>query len=490
MKQLLILLILLLVGANIFAQAPDTLWTKLYGDKPGWDGCDKLYGATPTYDGGFAMNGYGSTYGDTIKGDQWVVKIDANGDTLWTAPFGDFDRRDYGRDIIESYDNCLIVAGHGRIADQSEAYRIRLFKADSLGNEIWDKNYVRTDGFSVERVIETSDSGFALVGWTDQKDIFLFRADSLGDSVWAQTYGGVDDDIGYDVCQTDDGGFIIAAGSETYGANSWSIYIVRTDAVGDTLWTRVFDQTVFQVGMAIERTHDGHFLIGGYVTNTTYDSYLIKIQENGDTLWTKTIGQDDGNDVIYGMSATPDNGFLLAGRHFNSSTSKNSMYVAKIDAAGDTTWTYTLVGNTHDEAYAAYWADAGDIYLFGTRAASSACDWRDYWVLALSFPADADDGFAGGLPNKITLSDNYPNPFNPATNIDYFLPSRAHVIIEVFDILGHQIKVLLNETKHAGQYRVTWDGTDERGALVSSGIYFYRLRTNVFAETKKMILLK
>jgi len=136
--------------------------------------------ATPTYDGGFALNGYSTTNGDTIKGNQWVVKINSDGDTFWTNTFGDFDRRDYGRDIIESYDSCLVILGHGRIANTSEDYQIRLFKTDSLGNELWDKNYVGPNGLNTESIIETADSGFAITGWTDDKDFFLFQTDSPG----------------------------------------------------------------------------------------------------------------------------------------------------------------------------------------------------------------------------------------------------------------------------------------------------------------------
>ena len=194
MKTMIVVMVVLVLCSAVHAQAPDTIWTRLYRDKPAWDGYDQLYSATPTCDGGFAMNGYSTSFGDTIKGDQWVVKIDVNGDTMWTATCGAFDRRDYGRDILESYDHNLVVCGHGRIANTTELYRIRLFKLDSMGTQLWEKDYVAADGFSAETFVETSDRGFAIAGDNVQNDIFLFRADSLGDSVWAKTYGGPGDD--------------------------------------------------------------------------------------------------------------------------------------------------------------------------------------------------------------------------------------------------------------------------------------------------------
>jgi hypothetical protein len=490
MRLFLMLVVSVMMGGSLFAQAPDTIWTRLYGDKPGWDGYDQLYGATPTFDGGFAMNGYSTTDADTIQGDQWVVKINASGDTLWTNTFGNFNRRDYGRDIIETYDSCLVILGHGRIADDVENYRIRLFKADSLGNTIWDKNYVSIDGYSTESIIETNDSGFAIVGWTDARDVFLFRADSLGDSLWSKTYGGSNNDIGYDVCQTDDGGFIIVGATESFGMGSYDMYIIKTDQNGDTLWTQTYGEVSFDEARAVTRTNDGDYLVAGYILNTSYDVFLIKIQSDGDTLWTNSPSQADGNDVAYGISRTSDNGFLIAGKNYNLVDSKNNMYIMKVDLNGDSVWSYTCMSSTADEAHVAYEGVSGEVYLFGTRAPSSSGSYRDYWVFAFANPLDVDEEHVALLPTTVSISDNYPNPFNPSTTIDYNIPKRSHVTIEIFNILGRKVKTIVNEAKSAGSHTIRWDGTDAHGSSVSTGIYLYRFQAGEFVQTKKMLLLK
>lgn len=490
MKQLFTLVLLVLLGASIFAQAPDTLWSNLYGDRAGWDGYDQIYGATATWDGGFAINGYSTTNGDTIKGDQWVVKINADGDTLWTKTFGAFDRRDYGRDILESYDSCLIICGHGRIANTTEDYRILLFKADSLGNQIWAKDYVGANGFSTEAIVQTADSGYAVVGWTDDMDVFLFRADSLGDSVWAQTYGGVDNDMGYDLCQTNDGGFMIVGSTESYGAGSWDIWIIKTDAAGDTVWTRTIGGDGYETGRAIAKTHDGHYMIAGSGIQVNTDVFLTKIQENGDTLWTKWAGQDAGNDAPLGITATADNGFLIAGKNYSLVTGDNDMYILKIDAAGDTLWSYSCSFNAHDEAHVALEAATGKTYLFGTRASSSSGSYRDYWVYAFDNAVDVSEGSQENLPKVYYLSNNYPNPFNPATTIDYRLPERGHVSIEVYNVLGQKIATLVDQEQPAGEHTTFWNGKTSYGQTVATGLYLYRLQAGDHVETKKMLLLK
>ncbi|HRI85574.1 MAG TPA: T9SS type A sorting domain-containing protein, partial [Ignavibacteria bacterium] len=88
-------------------------------------------------------------------------------------------------------------------------------------------------------------------------------------------------------------------------------------------------------------------------------------------------------------------------------------------------------------------------------------------------------------PDKFHLSQNYPNPFNPITKIAYSIPVSGIVTIKIFDITGREIKTLVNEFRNAGSYEIEFDG----GGL-SSGVYYYKLETNNFSETRKMILIK
>jgi len=97
---------------------------------------------------------------------------------------------------------------------------------------------------------------------------------------------------------------------------------------------------------------------------------------------------------------------------------------------------------------------------------------------------------AAEIPKEYSLVGNYPNPFNPATTIVYRLPVRAGVTLEIFDILGRTIKMLYNGTQNPGEYSQSWDGTDNSGVKVSSGIYFYKMHSNSYTCVKKMILLK
>jgi len=109
-------------------------------------------------------------------------------------------------------------------------------------------------------------------------------------------------------------------------------------------------------------------------------------------------------------------------------------------------------------------------------------------LLSFSLPISALPG--NSLPREYSLGQNHPNPFNSVTTIEYDIPTRWHVTIEVYNVLGQKIRTLVDELKSAGDYQTTWDGDNSSGAEVSSGIYFYLLRAGYFSETKKMIFLK
>jgi hypothetical protein len=90
----------------------------------------------------------------------------------------------------------------------------------------------------------------------------------------------------------------------------------------------------------------------------------------------------------------------------------------------------------------------------------------------------------------ISLAQNYPNPFNPQTTIAFSITARSHVSLKVFDVNGALVRTLADGTQTAGAHEIRWDGRDDRGASVSSGVYFYRLSTGGFTQTRKMVLLK
>ena len=89
------------------------------------------------------------------------------------------------------------------------------------------------------------------------------------------------------------------------------------------------------------------------------------------------------------------------------------------------------------------------------------------------------------VPDQFILNQNFPNPFNPETIINYSVPIQSFVSLKIFDLLGNEIKTLVNSYRHPGNYSVKFDASE-----ISSGIYFYRLQAGDFMQTKKMVLIR
>ena len=100
------------------------------------------------------------------------------------------------------------------------------------------------------------------------------------------------------------------------------------------------------------------------------------------------------------------------------------------------------------------------------------------------------EGVSPGRPGKFELAQNYPNPFNPETKISYALPKDCGVKLTIYNIMGQKIKVLVDEHQTAGYKDVYWDGKNDKGREVASGIYFYKLDAAEFSQGKRMVLLK
>jgi len=94
-------------------------------------------------------------------------------------------------------------------------------------------------------------------------------------------------------------------------------------------------------------------------------------------------------------------------------------------------------------------------------------------------------GPPSGVPTEFSLFDAYPNPFNPSTTIEFAVPVKSRVQVKVFDILGKEVAVLLDEVRQPGYHKLTWNPTDN-----ASGVYYYRLTAENFSETKKVVFLR
>lgn len=147
---------------------------------------------------------------------------------------------------------------------------------------------------------------------------------------------------------------------------------------------------------------------------------------------------------------------------------------------------------TSSSYYNATGLDIATTYYWRVRA-HNICDWGAWsakWHFTTVTTGVDDESSLQDKPVAFALSQNYPNPFNPETVIEYALPKDCQVQIAIYNLLGQKIRTLIEQYQTKGQKKVLWDGKDNQGNELTSGIYFYRLQAGDFSQTKKMVLLR
>jgi hypothetical protein len=295
-------------------------------------------------------------------------------------------------------------------------------------------------------------------------DWWFIRTDASGDTLWTKTFGDKSK-------KTSDGGFIIVwTGSE-------DIWLIKTDALGDTLWTKnysIFDRYFVQ---DILQTTDGYVLIGSVGGWLDENIWVIKTDANGDTLWAKTYGEGN-SERGRKIQETKDGGYIILVEEFCSLPTCGHIadWLVRMDANGDTLWkkeTSNVGWKNFNQT------DDGGYIITGSEG-------RDVLLLKIAPDVTSLDENKNVSIVGYQLYQNYPNPFNPTTTIRYQLPQTSRIDLSIYNILGQKLITLAKATRTAGTYSITWNASD-----YSNGVYFYTLETNNgFVQTRKLVILK
>jgi hypothetical protein len=241
----------------------------------------------------------------------------------------------FAKSVKQTSDGGYIVGGTGA----------SLVKTDSYGNLVWQKNY-SCGTVNENSVQQTTDGGYVIVGTTNcigpgHTDIFLIKTDAFGDTLWTKTYGSTEDEEGWAVLQTADTGFIIGGWGGTFNGH---YYVVKTDNIGNILWEKKYGGSGPEIANAIIQTSEGGYAITGSTNSfgfTESEVYVIKIDANGNVQWSKTIGEylwDWSTDI----QQTSDNGYIVVGyTHSFSAAFDNDIYLIKLDSMGNYSWSQT-----------------------------------------------------------------------------------------------------------------------------------------------------
>jgi len=324
-----------------FEEAPFTPFQKTSGGAAQ----DAAYAITPAT-GGYILAGSTTSFsvGDY---DFCAVKIDENGDTLWT--------KSYGRSGASEHANAITPATGGYIiVGYNSSSNFWAVKIDEDGDTLWTRSY---EGTAIANAITPATDGYILVGYTNSgsNDFCAVKIDESGDTLWTRTYGGADWDMAGAITPAN-GGYIIAGLTKSFGAVNTDFWAVKIDESGDTLWTRKYGGAGYDHAYAITSAEDGYILVGMGGAGGTL---AVKIDEKGDTLWTRTYGGVN-EDVIRAITPA-EGGYILTGHTSSYGAGYDDFWALKIDESGDTLWTKTYGGTYQDKAYAITPAEVGYI---------------------------------------------------------------------------------------------------------------------------------
>jgi hypothetical protein len=314
-------------------------WAKLYGG-PGMEGAMYI---EQTPDSGYMVN---AAYDVGLNTKNWLLRLDTNGDTLWTKTYSvgsGATHVDFGNSMTSVNNTLYGLTGYVSPQPIYSTYLITCLNNGFLmTSNIYNISPYGNTGYSI---CKTFDNGFAITGEYAvaplNADINLIRTNSFGDTLWTRRYGISQGDVGIDIKQTSDSGFIIAGITWNSTEFKYNIYLIKTDILGDTLWTKMYYSTEEQVPTSIQQTHDeGYIIVGnapnGFAPNgaPNADLCLIKTDAFGDTLWTRFYG-NIANDNGRFVRQTKDGGYIIGGG--GGVLGAAGAYIIKTDSMGNVT---------------------------------------------------------------------------------------------------------------------------------------------------------
>jgi hypothetical protein len=379
-----------------------------------------------------------SNYG--TNDDFCTVKCKPNGDTSWLRYFSATNvsgfENPYGLDVDKN--GNVIVAGQS-------LYQLSIVKYDSNGVKLWDRLFT-----------SVNVSGAREIGF-----------DNLGNIV---VVGGCADSLG--------------------GIGNW--LTTKYNAGGTLKWyKRYYGPGPYSPDAAkiVRFDKDNNVIVGGNDNGILRDICTIKYDSLGNQKWVRRYnGLANQDDWLEDIFVDKNNDIYITGTIFDSLSWSHVICTIKYDKNGNTKWTVKYPNyNCWANACNIYVKNDSNIFIFGGVCFGLSLPTQlvliKYHQLVTGINIISQKN-----PGEYKLFQNYPNPFNPVTKINYQLPKDGRVKLVIYDILGREIKTLVNELKQAGKYIVEFNGTH-----FASGVYFYRIQVEggkSYTAVKKMVLIK
>ncbi len=380
--------------------AVTAVWKKTFGGSSG----DEIRSINKTTDGGFIMAGSSSTTtfdsGGNGAQDFWIIKTDNEGIIEWQKLFGG-STTDEAYSALQTTDGSYIVVGESLSNDYDVTgnngdFDAWVIKLDNSGNLVWQKSLGGSQIDRARSVTETSDGGFAVVGWSNSDDgdltenngnydIWLVKLNTNGIIEWQSSYGGSNYEEANSVFETSNGEFIIGGtststnGDVTANHAGYELWILKVDNTGAILWQNTYGGSNTDRFWGMDKCNDGGYILAGASNSSDgdvanniggNDGWVLKIDSQGNIVWEKTLG-GTSTDQFNTVKQTMDGGFLLGGHSAsNDGNLKNNegtydYWALKLNNQAEVEWSTSLGGYSNEYIYSVIEMNQGEYILAG-----------------------------------------------------------------------------------------------------------------------------
>jgi len=497
---------------------------------------------------------YKESYGSAIYGDIKLEKRNSSGSLMWEGTI--YGKADISEIAVDNENNIICIGtyrdsvtiGTTTLYQTEVNQNSFIFKTDASGNFIWVVDGTSfAPQYSILTALELKSSNNVLVGATNygvSANIYEFNPDGNLVSTILQTDVETISDINVDISGNiwatgfAFGGQVSFNGLDTIAPFTYTEYVVKYNSSGSAQWVNfVEDITVQDFNIETDDAGNGYLSgnlfdgtnFGNLVANGpqwVYDFFVTKISPGGNFIWLQEIPSGNslgdatiGNTNFLSCSNSGDTfitGFFRGQINFGngvtlSQTNGKNAFVLSYDPDGVVQWVKAFGGISYNEGSGIVTDNNGSCYVGGVVSQNAVFDTItivggsiNLFLARLIYDNTVsvieDISSETTFPDEIYLEQNYPNPFNPSTIIRFTVPSNgrsemSNVSLKVYDVLGNEVALLVNEEKTAGTYEVEFSakgGSASGGETpnLPSGLYFYTLAAGSYSETKKMILIK
>jgi hypothetical protein len=406
-------------------------WAKAIGGQ----NFDQGWVLIQTHDGGYVVIGRTASFGAGNQ-DVYVIKLDSAGNLKWTETIGG-SNNDNGYSIIETKDKGLAIAGMTN-SFSIGSYDVYVIKLDSAGNLQWTRTVGGVGDDEGYSIIQARDGGYVIAGYTTSfgagdDDVYVIKLDSVGNLQWTKVIGGTNVDLANSIVQATDGGYLIGGSTGSYGLDM-DMYVIKLDSLGNLKWTRTIGGPRNEMGLYMATTNDKGYAIIGYTDSYGADSndiYMVKLDSAGNLKLTRTIGTGATTNIAWGITQTNDKGFAITG-WILSTTGSTDACMIKLDSSSNTCLTTIN--------------DSGRISSGGKVSSGGTITSKDSGIFGSGGKVNSGGVYTPicGVEsvNDIVAPENsvqvYPNPNNGVFTIEEQGISNKEYI-EVYNMLGERV---------------------------------------------------